>query len=97
MWQTALPGSTSSTLLPMCRENVTASSNLYKQLLPERYSPVVICTELKNYPGQFVTNAAEQIAGEVLSFNRLPTPVVWIEHYENGARGHPRTRTASTW
>jgi hypothetical protein len=37
MWQTALPGSTSSTLLPMCRENVTLSSFLYnKQLLSER-------------------------------------------------------------
>src|SRR5215211_9032282 len=31
MWQTAFPGSTSSTLLPMCREKVTFSSTLYKE------------------------------------------------------------------
>jgi hypothetical protein len=44
---------------------------------------------LPNNPGQSVTNAAEQIAAEVISSHRLPTPLVWIEHYEDGARGSP--------
>jgi hypothetical protein len=55
----------------------------------ERDSPVVICSELLNNPGQSVTNAAEQIAAEVISYYRLQTPLVWIEHYEDGARGTP--------
>jgi hypothetical protein len=51
---------------------------------------VVICTELKHNPGMSVTNAAERIAGEVISFHRLPTPLVWVEHYyEDSARGTP--------
>ena len=54
-----------------------------------RDEAVVICTELRDNPGQSVTNAAERIAAEVMSFHRLPTPLVWIEHYEDGARGTP--------
>ena len=54
---------------------------------PEHDSPVVVCTEIKNNPGRSVTNAAAEIAGEVIENFRLPTPVVWIEHYEDGARG----------
>jgi hypothetical protein len=48
---------------------------------------VVICTELAKNLGMSVTNSAERIAGEVISFHRLPTPLVWIEHYQDGARG----------
>ena len=48
---------------------------------------MVICTELPDNPGMSVTNSAERIAGEVISFHRLPTPLVWVEHYEDGARG----------
>jgi hypothetical protein len=55
----------------------------------ERDAAVVICTELPNNPGQSVTNAAEQIAAEVILGHRLPTPLVWIEHYQDGARGTP--------
>ena len=55
----------------------------------ERDAPVVVCTELKNNPGQSVTNAAEQIAAEVIQGHRLPMSLVWIEHYEDGARGSP--------
>lgn len=58
--------------------------------LPEedRGAPVVICTEQEDNPGMSVTNAAERIAGEVLDAHRLSgLPVVWIEHYEEGARG----------
>lgn len=54
-----------------------------------RDEAVVICTELANNPGMSITNAAERIAGEVISFHRLPTPLVWIEHFEDGARGTP--------
>ena len=54
---------------------------------PERDAPVIVCTELANNPGQSVTNAAPRIAAEVLKNLRLPVPVVWIEHYEDGARG----------
>ena len=59
--------------------------------LPEegRDAPVVVCTELRDNPGMSVTNAAERIAGEVIHAHRLPVPVVWIEHYEDGARGTP--------
>jgi hypothetical protein len=52
-----------------------------------RNEAVVIATELPDNEGMIITNAAEWIAGEVISFHRLPTPLVWIEHYEDGARG----------
>jgi hypothetical protein len=48
-----------------------------------RDEAVVICTELKDNPGMSVTNAAERIASEVISFHRLPTPLVWIEQHED--------------
>jgi hypothetical protein len=54
-----------------------------------RDEAVVICTELKDNPGMSVTNSAERIAGEVIDFHRLPTPLVWKEHYQDGARGTP--------
>lgn len=56
---------------------------------PDRDAPVVVCTELVNNPGQSVTNAASRIAHEVIRNFRLPIPVVWIEHHEEGARGKP--------
>ncbi len=55
----------------------------------ERDAPVVICTEPPDNPGMSVTNAVERIAGEVISAHRLPVPIVFIEHYEHGARGTP--------
>lgn len=55
----------------------------------ERDSYVVVCTEPPDNPGTSITNAAERIAAEVISAHRLPTPLVWIEHYEEGARGTP--------
>lgn len=56
--------------------------------LPEegRDAPVVICSELASNPGTSVTNAAEQIAAEIISNFRLPKPPVWIEHYPPEAR-----------
>lgn len=65
--------------------------------------PVLICTEPKDNEGTSITNAAEQIAAWVLAnhpdvfaiglTSRPGTesgkPFVWIEHYEDGARGTP--------
>jgi len=53
----------------------------------ERDAPVVVCTERRDNPGMSITNAAERIAAEVISSHQLPTPLVWIEHYQEGARG----------
>jgi hypothetical protein len=50
-------------------------------------SPVVICSELPNNPGGSVTNSAEVIAAEVIRSNRLPTPLVWIEHWAEESTG----------
>ena len=50
---------------------------------------VVICTELRNNPGQSVTNAAEDTAAGVVLQHALPTNrTVFIEHYESGGRGN---------
>jgi hypothetical protein len=51
--------------------------------LPEdmRDTPVVICSELPNNPGESITNSAEVIAAAVIRAYELPTPLVWIEHW----------------
>lgn len=51
--------------------------------LPEedQDAPVVICSELPNNEGTSITYAAEQLAAEVIHSHRLPTPLVWIEHW----------------
>ncbi len=41
---------------------------------------VVICSELPDTPGTSATGAAEQLAAEVISHFKLPSPPVWIEH-----------------
>jgi len=46
----------------------------------ERDAPVVTCSEIPNNPGLSVTRATEVIAGEVVSFHRLPKPGC-IEHH----------------
>lgn len=49
---------------------------------------VVILTELRDNPGMSVTNAAEEIAAAVVLANALPTRrTIFVEHYEDGARG----------
>jgi hypothetical protein len=67
---------------------------IYRPDLPEegsaaRDEAVVICSELKDNPGQSITSAAERIAGEVIAFHRLPIPLIWMEHHQDGseARG----------
>jgi hypothetical protein len=42
---------------------------------------VVICSEVSNNLGGSITNSAEVIAAGVVRANRLPTPLVWIEHW----------------
>ena len=46
-----------------------------------RDAPVVVCSELPNNPGGSITNSAEVIAAGVIRANKLPTPLVWIEHW----------------
>jgi len=43
-------------------------------------APVVICSELPNNLGGSITNSVEVIAAGVIQANKLPTPLVWIEH-----------------
>jgi hypothetical protein len=51
----------------------------------EQDAHVVICSELPNNGGTSVTYAAEQLAAEVIRSHRLPTPLVWIEHWPKEA------------
>jgi hypothetical protein len=44
-------------------------------------APVVICSELPNNAGGSITNSVEVIAAGVIQANKLPTPLVWIEHW----------------
>lgn len=41
---------------------------------------VVICSDLPDTLGTSATGAAEQLAAEVISHFKLPSPPVWIEH-----------------
>ncbi len=41
---------------------------------------VVVCSDLPNTPGTSAMGAAEQLAAEVISHFKLPSPPVWIEH-----------------
>lgn len=51
-------------------------------------SPVVICTEpAEGTGGMSITNSAEVIAAKVIEANRLVREPIWIEQYEDGARG----------
>ncbi len=60
-----------------------------------RDAPVVICSELPNNPGGSITNSAEAKAAGVIQANKLPAPLVWIEH---GPRRAPMVeRRRSSW
>lgn len=64
---------------------------IYEPDDPLRDAHVIIVSELADNPGTSVTNAAAEVAAEVVSLFRLgssdgPHPV-FIEHHENGARG----------
>lgn len=57
-------------------------------------SAVVICTEpTESTGGMSITNCAEVLAAKVMESNRLQRNPVWIEHYEDGARGGTPSRT----
>lgn len=57
-------------------------------------SAVVICTEpTEGTGGMSITNCAEVLAAKVMESNRLQRNPVWIEHYEDGARGGTPSRT----
>ena len=45
-----------------------------------RDASVVICSELSNNPGGSITNSVEVIAAGVIRANKLPAPLIWIEH-----------------
>ena len=47
----------------------------------EQDAPVVICLELPNNPGGSITNSAEVIAAEMIRSHKLPSSLVWIEHW----------------
>ena len=55
----------------------------HPHLLPEdgRDAPVVMCAELPYNEGSSVTYSAHQIAAEIIRYNKLALPPVWIEHY----------------
>jgi hypothetical protein len=48
-------------------------------------SPVVVCSEVPNSPGGSITNSVETITAGVIRANKLPTPLVWIEHWPKEA------------
>jgi hypothetical protein len=48
---------------------------------------VVVCSDLPDTPGPSATGAAEQLAAEVISHFKLPSPPVWIEHRPPEATG----------
>ena len=48
---------------------------------------VVVCSDLPDIPGTSATGAAEQLAAEVISHFKLPSPPVWIEHRSGEATG----------
>lgn len=51
-------------------------------------SAVVICTEpAEGTGGMSITNCAEVLAAKVMEANRLQRNPIWLEHYEDGARG----------
>jgi hypothetical protein len=43
-------------------------------------NPIILCSEVSSNAGLSITQAAEVIAGEVISCHRLTKPV-WIEHH----------------
>jgi hypothetical protein len=47
----------------------------------EQDASVVVCSELPNSGSTSVTYAAEQLAAEVIRSHKLPTPLVWVEHW----------------
>ncbi|MDP9474930.1 MAG: hypothetical protein M3R38_04445 [Actinomycetota bacterium] len=54
---------------------------VYEPDEPERDAHVVVASELLSNTGTSITNVAEVVAAEIAHAYRLPTPLVYIEHY----------------
>jgi hypothetical protein len=68
-----------------CRVRIYLPDDVYD-------SPVVICSGLLNNPGGSITNSVEVIAAGVIRANKLPTPLIRIEHRpEESANGGQET------
>ena len=52
---------------------------------------VVVCSNLPDTPNPSATGATEQLAAEVISHFKLPSPPVWIEHGPPEATGEEET------
>jgi len=65
----------------------------------EGRTPVVICSQLPGNENTSVTNMAEYLAAEVMEEHKLPTPLVWVEHYpeHEGEIGEFSLVTFSSW
>jgi hypothetical protein len=61
--------------------------------------PVVICSQPPDNPDTSVTNMAEYLAAEVMREHKLPSPLIWIEHYpeHEGAIGEYSLVRFSDW
>jgi hypothetical protein len=62
-------------------------------------SPVVICSQPLDNDNTSVTNVAEYLVAEVMEEHKLPTPLVWIEHYpeHEGGVGEYSLVRFSSW
>ncbi|MDP9437626.1 MAG: hypothetical protein M3P49_02615 [Actinomycetota bacterium] len=54
---------------------------VYEPDEPERDAHVVVASEMPGNSGTSITNGAEVVAAEIAHAYRLPTPLVYIEHY----------------
>ena len=48
---------------------------------------VVVCSDLPDTPSTSATGATEQLAAELISHFKLPSPPVWIEHRPSETTG----------
>lgn len=62
-------------------------------------APVVICSQLSDNDNTSITNMAEYLAAEIIEEHKLPTPLVWIEHYPDheGEIGQHSLVKFSSW
>jgi hypothetical protein len=60
---------------------------------------VVICSQPLDNDNTSVTNVAEYLVAEVMEEHKLPTPLVWIEHYpeHEGGVGEYSLVRFSSW
>lgn len=50
-------------------------------------APVIVCTEFADNPAMSITKSASMVAGAIPCAHHIEGRVVWIEHFEDGARG----------